>query len=165
MSHNQTFISWLQDAYAMEVEIAKVLESHQSAAEDYPEVQDKIAEHLEVTKQHAERVKECLEGLGESTSTVKSMIGTMMGAVTGPSTAPFGDQVIKNSMLEYATEHFEMAAYRNLAAAAEELGHPEIVTMCEEILADEEEMEEWLEENSGELISQYLQEKAAEHDE
>lgn len=154
--YNKNLVSWLNDAYAMEVEIVKILESHKKAAEDYPEVEEKIEEHIEITKKQAERVKKCIEKLGENTSGVKSAMATMMGMVAGPPTGLFDDAVIKNSALEYATENFEIAVYRVLIAAADELGHDDIVEVCQQNMQEEEEMAEWLDENMDSLVQSYL---------
>ncbi len=154
--HNKHLITWLNDAYAMEVEITKILESHKKAAEDFPQVEEKIDEHLEVTKKQAERLKKCIEGLGESVSSTKSVMATVMGMIAGPTTGLFDDAVIKNSALEFATEHFEISVYRVLIAAADKFGHDDIVDICQQNMQEEEEMAEWLDENMDSLVNDFL---------
>jgi ferritin-like metal-binding protein YciE len=64
--------------------------------------------------------------------------------VEGASTAIFSDELMKNMLADYASEHFEIAAYTALIRAAEEAGESDIVTLLEENLREEEQMAQWL---------------------
>ncbi len=141
---DQQLIAWLNDAYSMEHSLAKVLENHADDAKDLPDVREKDMQHLYETRRHAEKIEQCLGYLGEKPSTVKGVMGTVMGKVQGVATGVFGDEVMKNFLSDYAMEHFEIACYRSLIAAADEAGRPEIVKICEEILREEEAMARWL---------------------
>ncbi len=68
---------------------------------------------------------------------------------------------MKNFLSDYAAEHFEIACYTSLIAAAEELGHPQIAAICRDILRDEEAMAQWLKENIPEITRLYLQHQTA----
>ena len=50
------------------------------------------------------------------------------------------DQVVKRSITSYVFEHLEIACYRSLIGAAEELGDAETAELCTEILREEEGM-------------------------
>ena len=145
MTANEQFIAWLNSAHAMEVSLAKVLENHANDARDHPEIQQRIEQHVDATKRHAKRVEDCLQLLGEKPSSTKSIIGNITGMVQGASTGMFKDELVKNFLSDYGAEHFEIACYRTLIAAAEELGLPEITVICEEILMEEEAMADWIE--------------------
>ncbi len=54
-------------------------------------------------------------------------------------------------LADYASEHFEIACYRSLIAAAEEAGKPQVAEVCSEILEDEEAMADWIEEQIPEV--------------
>lgn len=153
---NKIFVNWLQNAYAMETALVEVLEAHAKQAEDYPEVESKILDHLEETKSHAQRVKMILENLDEDTAVLKNVSANLSGMVTGASTALSADKLIKNSISDYAAEHMEIATYNALITAAEELGHPEVVKELELILKDEEDMAEWLETNLSKGVKMFL---------
>jgi ferritin-like metal-binding protein YciE len=56
----------------------------------------------------------------------------------------------------YSMEHFEIACYRSLIAAADEAGRPEIVKICEEILREEEAMARWLEQRIHDVAKMSL---------
>lgn len=64
----------------------------------------------------------------------------VMGIVQGASTGAAMDEMVKNCLADYATEHFEIASYRALSAAAQKVGDQETVIVCEEIIKDEQEM-------------------------
>lgn len=146
MTHTEQLTTWLNSAYAMEQSLAKVLENHAADAKDHPEMRGRLEEHIIETRNHAERVKECLEKLGEKPSTMKSAMGNVMGMVQGASSGMFRDELVKNVLSDYASEHFEIACYRSLVAAAEEANQPEIAEVCRGILDEEESMAVWLEE-------------------
>ncbi len=151
MTQIEQLTTWLNSAYSMEKSLAQVLGNHANDAKDHPEIQSRIQEHISETDRHAERVKECLLQLGSEPSTMKSALGNIMGMVQGASTGMFRDELVKNMLADYASEHFEIACYRSLIAAAEEAGKAEIAEICAEILEDEEAMAEWIEEQIPEV--------------
>ena len=140
----------------MEKGLVQVLENHADDVKDRPEMYRKIAQHLEQTKMHAERVRECVERLGGSVSTVKTAMGAVSGFFQGRSTGASPDELVKNALSDYAAEHFEIASYRALIVAARALGENQIVQVCESILRDEEEMARWLEKNLPNVVQEYL---------
>jgi ferritin-like metal-binding protein YciE len=149
MKNNQkdTLTTWLKDAYAMEEGIVEILERQidQAEAEDMTEAVAKMREHLAMTKTHADRVRSCLEQLGEDVSHVKSGIANLLGAVHGMTTVMANDRMLKNAMGNFAIEHFEISAYRANAEAARALGYEDIAQVCEEIIQEEQQMADWLE--------------------
>ncbi len=156
-------IAWLNDAYAMETSLAKVLQNHAKDANDFPEVRARDEQHLEETRRHAEQVAQCLAYFGEKPSAMKGMMGTVMGKVQGVATGMFGDEVMKNFLSDYAMEHFEIACYRSLIAAAEEAGRPEVAKICGDILKEEEAMAEWLAQRIPDIARMSLQQAPAAH--
>jgi ferritin-like metal-binding protein YciE len=143
----EQLLAWLNDAYAMEMAQLPILENHANDARRHREVRERDLQHLKETKQHASDIKRCISYLGEKPSITKKMIGRVTGAMQSVSTEPFQDEIMKNFIMDYAAEHFEIACYRTLIVAAEEAGHPRIAKVCEEILEEEEAMAEWLEEH------------------
>jgi ferritin-like metal-binding protein YciE len=163
MSNHQkdTLVVWLKDAYAMEQGIVKSLERQVGQMDDMPEAQAKVREHLELTKTHAERVKECVEQLSDDVSHVKSGIANVLGAIEGISTVAANDKMLKNAMANYAIEYFEISAYMANAAAARELGYDDIAEVCDTIRSEEQDMADWIEEQLPILTRQEL--RAAVH--
>jgi len=144
MAHQELVIAWLNDAHAMELAIAQVLEQHAEQAKDHPQMQTALQRHLEQTRRHADLVKGCVERMGGETSGLKTGMASVMGTVQGMTTKLAKDDLIKNTLHDYGTEHFEIACYTSLQAAAENLGDLETARVCGEILRDEQAMAEFL---------------------
>lgn len=153
----QQLIAWLNDAHAMELSLAKVLENHAKDADRLPDIRTRDEEHLAETREHARKLERCLEHLGaEKPSAMKNAIGTVMGKMQGAMSGPFGDEIMKNALSDYAAEHMEIACYRSLIIAAEEIGEVQVARICNEILADEESMAQWLEQKLPEITRMSL---------
>ena len=144
-NQRDTLVTWLKDAYAMEQGIVEVLERQMDHFEDMPEAQEKIRQHIELTKTQADRVRDCVERLGDDVSHVKAGMANFLGAVQGMSTMMANDKMVKNAMADYAVEYFEIASYMANAAAARELGYEDIANVCEAIIVEEQDMADWLE--------------------
>ncbi len=140
MTHHELVVAWLNDAHSMELGIAQVLERHAAAAADHPQIQAGLQKHLEETRQHAELVKGCVERLGGETSAMKSGMASVMGAVQGMTTKVASDELLKNALHDYGTEHFEIACYTSLIAAAEATGDRETAQVAQQILRQEQMM-------------------------
>ena len=145
MAQKDLVVAWLNDAYAMEQSIVQVLGNHAKDAKDLPEVQSMIQRHLESTNRHAEMVASMLEQLGEKPSTAKSAMSTVMGKVQGLTTEMAKDELIKNALADFATEHMEIASYTSLAEAGRLMGNDFIVQTCQTIIQEERAMAQWLE--------------------
>lgn len=163
MEQHEQLVTWLSDAYAMEQSLDMVLARHVAAAREHPEVQQRLQQHRDETRRHEELVAGCLEMLGAKPSAVKALAGGFMGAMQGMSTAVFQDELVKNALADYAMEHFEIACYSSIIAAAEETGQQEIARTCGEILRDEAAMANWLEDHIPAITRLHLQQAAQPH--
>ncbi len=163
MAQNKDFvIKWLNDAYGMETALIQVLENHAKDAEGHPQVRNGIQEHIETTRRHADRVKECIQHLGGDASSLKAGTAKISGTLQGMSTGVAEDELVKNAISDYSAEQFEIASYRSLIAAAEELGDQETVRACQENLREDEEMAQWLEQQLPAVTQEFLRSKAGE---
>lgn len=156
----ERLLAWLNDAYALERAQIPILENHADDAKSQPHVRAKDLEHLERTKQHVKMVGRCIRLLGRKPSKMKTAIGRISGAVNSLSTEPFDDEVVRNFLADFASENLEIASYNAIIVAARDAGHYEIASICEEILADEEEMVEWLGANLPRAVRDTLEELA-----
>lgn len=156
MTGNDVLISWLNDAYAMEQSLITTLQNHASDATDQPQIQRRINEHVDETRRHADLVGKCVARLGGDTSSAKTAMGKLSGFFSGMSSSMSQDELVKNTLVESSSEHFEIASYKAIIAAAESLGHPDVVSTCQEILRDEERMAEWLDQNLPALVHEHL---------
>ena len=158
MNDNQrdTLVTWLKDAYAMEQGIVEILERQIGQFENMPDAQEKILQHLELTKTQAERVRACVERFGDDVSHVKSGVANMLGAVQGMSTVMAKDRMVKDAMANYAIEYFEIASYMAIVAAAREMGLEDIASVCETIITEEQDMADWLEMQLPMVVRQHF---------
>lgn len=146
MNSREQLVDWLNDAYSMEKSLEETLERHAKDAESDAEFHARITRHIKETREQAETVKGCIESLGGSVSKVKSALAGMMGAAQGMANRPAGDTMVKNTISDYAAEHFEIASYRALIESARALGEEQIALKLTSILHQEEDMARFLEE-------------------
>jgi len=156
MTTRDELIAWLRDAYAMERGLEITLTAHAESEELPPNLRHKAHEHLVETREHAELVRACLEDLGEDTSTLKTGIAQVVETAKSLGAVFSRDERVKDVLTAYATEHFEIACYTALRAAAMLGGHATIVAVCDDIIPDEQRMAEWLEANLPEIVTSYL---------
>lgn len=158
MSNRDTLIDWLRDAYAMERGLEITLKKQMENGDLHDSLRQQAQLHLIETSRHAELVKVCLESLGADPSVIKTGIAQVMETVKGIGTAFADDERVKDVLVAYGTEHFEIACYTALRAAAVTLGENQIVDVCDQIIPDEQRMADWLEENLPVVVTAYLQE-------
>lgn len=154
----ERLLAWLNDAYALEQAQIPILENHADDAHGQPHVRQKDLEHLEKTRQHAKRVKECIGLLGEKPSKAKDAMGRIGGAMDSLATEPFQDEVVRNFLMDYAAESLEIISYEAIIELAEQTGNKKIARICEEILEDEIEMANWLRNNLPNAVRTTLNE-------
>jgi len=147
---------WLRDAHAMELNLANMLEGQAERLSSYPELRDGIARHAEESKQHAELVESALQLLDEDTSVLKEGVARITGMMSPLGVGMASDAPVKIVLANYAAEHFEIACYQSLIAAAEVAGLPEIAEICQDILDDEMRMAETLEPQIASVTKAHL---------
>lgn len=138
-------VAWLKDAHAMERSLEAALSAQAKHASDDPELRDRITRHIEETRRHATLVETALRRYGADTSTLKDTLGRTQAAFQGMMSSAAGDTRVKDVLTGIGAEHFEIACYRSLEAAARELADEATASMCQEIIRDEEAMAEFLE--------------------
>lgn len=163
MAHQETVLNWLNDAYAMEHNLVRVLENHTKDAQGHMEMQAKLQQHLEQTRRHGDLIKSCIERLGGSTSSIKTGMADIMGRVQGASTEVAKDELVKNMLADYASENFEIASYTSLITAATAIGDAETARVCQEILRDEQDMARWIEQQIPVVTQEFIGQQARSH--
>lgn len=160
-ANRETLKAWLRDAHAMERATADNLERQLRRLNAYPQLREKMGEHLMHSRGHVRRLEACLQRLGAEPSRVKDMATRMTGIAEIWAAGAAADEVVKNCIATYAFEQFEIACYASLAAAAEACGEPEIRRTCEEILAEESAIAHWLREHLPAVTREHLERVAA----
>lgn len=161
MPAKEMLLAWLNDAHAIEEALIPNLENHVKDAEGHPQIQARIRQHLEETRRHAELVRGCIERLGDKPSKAKAVLGKVIGGMAGLGTGPFGDELVKDFVADFAAEHLEIASYQRLIVAARELGDEATVRTCEQILPEERAMAQAIEENLPVVVRETLQSQPA----
>lgn len=152
----ENLLDWLRDAHAMEQQAETMLKGQASRIEHYPVLKARIEEHIQETIGQRERLEGCIKRLGGSPSTLKDVMGKMaaFGQAVGGMTA--SDEIVKGAMAGYVFEHFEIASYTALIAAAKTAGDAETARVCEEILVQEEAMADWLAAHLPEVTEEFM---------
>ncbi|MFO0704003.1 MAG: DUF892 family protein [Patescibacteria group bacterium] len=156
MTRKEMYLSWLNDAYSLETDIANTLESQVDDFDEYPDMKDSIKKHLDETKEHAKKLKNVIEKMGGDVSELKSGIATIMGKAKGVTAETMHDKVVKNAIADYATEYTEIGSYKSLIEAAKIVGDEESVKVFEDILEEEYGMADTIEESLPDLVTEYL---------
>jgi ferritin-like metal-binding protein YciE len=155
---------WLRDAHAMEQQSATMMRKLADRLEHYPELRGRIQRHIEETEQQAKRLEGCMKRAGAKTSALKDIAGKFTATIQGLSGVVVEDEVVKAHLAHYVFEHYEMASYRILIAAAEAAGDSETCGVCETNLREEEAMADWLADNLPATAQKYLQRDMADLD-
>ena len=158
MNSKDLVIAWLNDAHAMENALIQVLEHRVKDAKDYPAVQAMDQQHLEETRRHAEEVKGCIERLGGKVSTPKSVLGTVFGAAQAPMTGLARDEIVKNALVDFAAENFEVASYRALVVGATAIGELETASVCERLMAEDQAMADRIQQSLPGIVTERMSE-------
>lgn len=145
------YIDGLQNAHAMETQAIQLLSGQVERLEHYPEMEARMRQHIAESETQRSRIEQVLTSHSEqadsNTSTLKDMILGLGGNIAAAVHAPASDEVVKNTMANFAFEHFEMAAYKTLIVIAEALGDAEGLAVAKANLAEEEAMAAWIDEH------------------
>lgn len=152
----EQLLTWLRDAHGMEVQAEAMLKGQANRLSDYPQLKARIEQHIEETRVQAGLLEGCIDRLGGSTSAIKDLSGKLMAMGQTMGGLMASDEVIKSILSSYTFEHMEIASYKILIAAAQEVGDLQTREVCERILVEEEDMAQWLGDRLGQITQQYL---------
>lgn len=150
-------ITYLEDAYAMEHQIEEALEHQVKATQKFPDIQSRIQQHLEATKQHKMRMEERLTAYNKKPSGVKDLLSRMTGNMAGALGGSRPNSLAMTARDDYMIEHMEIGSYALLIATAQAFGDTATVQACEANLRDEIMMANWLENQLGQTAILSLQ--------
>ncbi len=147
---------WLRDAHAMEKQAETMLTKMAERLKNYPQLQARIEQHIEETRQQQTQLETILQRHDISQSGVKDVMGKMaaMGQALGGMFTD--DEVIKGAIAGYVFENAEVGNYTSLISAATHLGDHESVPILKQICEQELAMSDWLISHLPELTSQFL---------
>ena len=145
-SLNDLFVEQLRDLYDAENQLIKALPKMVEGARS-DELRQGFEEHLEQTKEHAQRIETIFEQLGQKAKAKKCK--GMEGLIKEGSEALEEDmsEDVKDAAIIAAAqrvEHYEIAAYGTVRTFANLLGETEAATLLEQTLEEEKETDEKL---------------------
>ena len=135
----EQLVKHLDEAYAMELNVARMLDGMISTTDD-PELVDALEHHKTQTQGHADRMKARLEAHDATPSGVKQVGGILQAMAKMPLDMVRGEKAGRNARDGFATEHMEIANYELLRRIAEKAGDDETARIAAEIIAEEKEM-------------------------
>jgi ferritin-like metal-binding protein YciE len=146
----QKIVQYLNEALATEHALVRVLQS-QIAMTPRGDFRSGLEKHLGETRDHAQRVAERLEALGQGGNPIVAVIGaaeSAIGQLLALTKTPFDllrgsggeEKVLKNARDACATEALEIATYTSIKRLAKRAGDIETEQLAASILADEEKM-------------------------
>jgi ferritin-like metal-binding protein YciE len=151
------FVVGLRNAHAMEIQARELMERQSERLDDYPEVKSKLSAHLQETNEQLRRLEQCLEGCGESTSSLKDTAQSVLANVQAMMHATAGDEILKNTFANEAFENFEIAAYKSLLALCGAAGVESAKLPLQQSLQEEQRMASWIDSNVEKITMEYLQ--------
>jgi len=153
----EVYITGLRNQHAIENQAVELLERQIGRLENYPEMADRMRQHLEESKQQAARIEDLLAALNTSHSTLKDMVTSFMGNVAAVGHASASDEVVKNTFANYAFEHYEIASYQGLLVVAEVAGQQASTSVLQQSLKEEQAMAQWIEEHLKSTMLRYVE--------
>lgn len=145
-SVSDLFIVGLRNAHAVEKQALSIMSPQVARIENYPEIADRLREHIEETNHQIERLDEILATLDSSSSTLKDFGLGLTGSMAAMAHTIASDEILKNSFANYAFEHFEIASYKSLLVLADDGGFADAASLLGRSLAEEESMAQWIDE-------------------
>ena len=151
------FITGLRNAHAVEKQALSIMTPQVSRIEHYPEVADRLRQHIEETNGQIARLDELLASLDTSGSTLKDAALSFTGAMAALAHTPAGDEILKNSFANYAFEHFEIAGYKSLLTRAEVGNFSSATAALQQSLREEQDMAEWIDQSLPLVTRRYAE--------
>jgi ferritin-like metal-binding protein YciE len=152
----ENYLAWLRDAHAMEEQALTMMQGMAARLENYPRLRARIESHITETREQAQALSGLLERKGSDTSLMKDTVGKMAAFAQSLSGMFTSDEVVKGTLASFAFENMEIASYRILITAAEQLGDGEAVDVFTRSLKQEEAMADWLASHSPEITRSFL---------
>ncbi len=154
---NSVFVSGLKNAHALENQALELMNRQVERIENYPDIKAKLQHHIEETHHQIARLEKILESLGESRSVLKDNALSLTGNLAAVAHALTQDEIVKNSIANFAFENFEIASYKSLIQLAEETGHRDVAQPLHDTLHEEEAMALWVDQHLPNVTHTYLE--------
>lgn len=154
---NSVFITGLKNAHALENQALELMNRQVERIENYADIKARLQQHIQETHEQIARLERVLELLGESRSVLKDNALSLIGNMAAITHAFTQDEIIKNSIANFAFENYEIAAYKSLIQLAGETGHQEAERPLQETLREEEAIASWIDSRLPDVTHTYLE--------
>jgi len=155
------YLVGLRNAHALEVQAIQLLERQVERLENYPQMVERLRQHIEESRNQSARLEQILQGRGTSESTFKDMLTGFMGNMAAMAHAPMQDEVLKNTFANFAFEHYEIASYKALLEMADAAGDAAAPQLLKQSLDEEIRMAQWIDQHLSETVRTYMQRETA----
>jgi ferritin-like metal-binding protein YciE len=143
-------VQYLGEAHASELALVRALQA-QIAMTPHGTYRTALDQHLRQTRDHASRVRERMQELGQGGNPLTVVVGaveSVVGQALAFGKTPFDllrgsggeEKILKNAKDAYASEALEIATYTALERLAVAVGDDETARLAASIRADEEKM-------------------------
>lgn len=139
-------VDQLGDLYDAEKQLTRALPKLAKAAND-PELAQGFRDHLEQTKRHVVRIEEAFQSLGKKARgktcpAMKGLVEEGAETIEEELEGEIGDLAL--IACARRVEHYEQAAYDHLVSLSQGLNNPELVSLLQETLKEEQETDKKL---------------------
>ncbi len=150
------FIDGLRNAHAMEKQALSIMHPQLNRLEHYPQVSALLDRHIRETEVQIQRIDQIFETLNESSSGLKDTMLSLSGSMAAVTHSLATDEILKNSLANFAFEHFEIAAYTALITAAQEANMTQAIPLLEQNLQEEIAMAKDIHDGLPDVVRQYI---------
>jgi ferritin-like metal-binding protein YciE len=157
----EVFITGLKNAHALEHQALALMDRQIEHLAQYAEVEARLRSHRGETERQIERLEMLLDRFSAQPSALKDAALTMSGSLAAMAHMFAPDEIIKNSLANFAFENFEAATYKALIVMAEEAGFPEAIPVLRETLQEELAMVAFCDEILPVVVRKYLNLRAS----
>lgn len=116
---------------------------------------------VSIIKPQLKRIEDILGSLDEDHSAMKDWMLSAGGSMAAIGHSMADDEILKNSIANFAFENYEIAAYNSLLIMAEMGGFQSAMAALRENLSEEENMARWLSENLREVTAEFVTRREA----
>jgi ferritin-like metal-binding protein YciE len=162
-SVNDLLLTFMQDVYYAERQIAKALPKMAKAAQSQ-KLKEAFTLHREETQGQIERLQKAFEAVGkrargQTCEAVNGLIEETEEVIEEFPEGPVRDAGL--AACAQAVEHYEMARYGALIAWAKAVGQKDVVSLMEETLAEEKKTDALLNDLANKELNQQAVKQAA----
>lgn len=154
------YITGLRNQHAVENQAIELLQRQVERLQNYPEMEARMRQHIEESQTQARRLEELLSHFDTSHSGFKDTMMSIMGNMAALAHTPAQDEVLKNTLANFAFEHYEMAAYTSLLTLADLANHAQARTALIASLNEEKQMAIWIGDHIEDTTRRYAERTA-----